>query len=193
MKTKIFYCFLFILLTRGIGIVFLPILLNESPLLLVLLSPFIHHLILTSSLINGPLFITSGILISLFQCTIGYEFGRRYGVFAQDWSKSNRLLTEKKFKWIQGWLQFSAPFILFLIPGPIVAMVAGITYLKRRVFFSSMIPSQVIWIFACYLLGNELTESVASMKTFMREHWPVLTIIFLVLKALHSWRKKSVL
>lgn len=189
MKSKIFYGFIFICLTRAIGFVLLPLLLKSSPILLIILSPFLHHLILTSTLIPPPQFLLTGIFISIFQCSIGYEFGRRHGLIGLEWTKKNNFISYSKIDLISKWLRYSAPLILFLIPGPFVAMVAGVSNLKPKHFFTLMIPSQIFWIVACFFLGVELHIYLNLVKIFVIDHWITLTFALVIIKALQNWRK----
>jgi membrane protein DedA with SNARE-associated domain len=190
MKSKIFYGFIFIFLTRAMGLVFLPALLKFSPTLLILLSPFLHHLILTSTLLSPLPFLLIGTTVSLFQCTIGYEFGRRYGTLSFDWCQKHNLISAAKIDLVSRWVRSSAPLVLFLIPGPLIAMVTGVFHLKPKSFFFFMVPSQVLWVSACLLLGTHLESYLFLIKTFIIEHWLLLTLSLLVFKAIKMWLHK---
>lgn len=190
MNSKFFYLFLLICLTRLVGFALLPVLLKTSPLLLIILSPFLPHLILSSTLISMPLFLFSGILISFIQCSIGYEFGRRHGTRGLDWCKKYNLISDSKIEFLTGWIRYSAPLVLFVIPGPLVAMVAGVSNLKARLFYSVMIPSQILWVVACYILGSELEIYLDLVKAFIFEHWPLLTFGLVSIKLLQMRIKK---
>lgn len=191
MKSKIFYSFLFIIMTRALGVAFLPALLKFSPVLLIILSPFLHHLILTSSLLTPLLFFTISIGISLVQCLLGYEFGLNSGTLSLEWCVNRGIISVSKKEFLLKWVRFSAPLALILIPGPLIAMVTGISQLKRRVFFFFMIPSQIVWISFCYFLGTELEVYLSQIKVFLIEHWIFLTLVFIGLTTLKMWKMKK--
>ncbi len=176
------YLFIGICLTRLIGFIFSPILLVSSPVLLILLSPFLHHLVLTSALITPPLFLTVGILISIIQCMIGFEFGRSSGVSGLTWVKKFGFVSKRTIDKMTNWLRVSAALVLILIPGPVIATVAGITQLKSRLFYSIMIPAQIAWVTACYLLGVQLESYLVTAKAFILEHSLETTILLITIK-----------
>lgn len=184
MNTKFFYLFLFICLTRLIGFAFLPVLLKTSPLLLIILSPFLPHLILSSTLISLPVFLFTGILISFLQCSIGFEFGRRHGPIGLDWCKKFNLISDSKIEKVRGWIRYNAPLVLFLIPGPVVAMVAGVSNLRSKLFYWVMAPAQILWILACYVLGSELEIYLNLVKIFIFDHWVLITLSLVTIKLL---------
>jgi membrane protein DedA with SNARE-associated domain len=189
MNSKIFLAFLFICITRAIGFAFMPPLLNFSPLALIILSPFLHHLILASTITPTLPFVCTGIAISIFQCSIGYEFGRRHGVRATEWCEAQGLVSKRKVDSLTGWLRMSATLILIIIPGPIVAMLAGVGELNRRLFFSVMIPTQIIWVLTCYFLGLELEVFLKIGKNLIQENWIMLTLALIATKLILSLRK----
>lgn len=191
MKSKIFYLFIFMFLNRILGFVFLPALLKFSPLLLIILSPFLHHLVLASTQVSPLPFLVVGIGVSLFQCTVGYEFGRRFGDMSFEWCKKYDLISTSKINLVLKWLRISAPMVLFLFPGPLIAMVTGVSQLSPKIFFFLMIPSQILWISACLILGSLLEDYIVLIKAFLVEHWVVLTLVFITLKVLHSWWKNK--
>lgn len=190
MSSKIFLMFIFTCISRAIGFAFMPALLKFSPLVLIILSPFLHHLILTSTMIPAFPFVCTGVVISIFQCSIGYEFGRRHGLRAIEWCESKGLVSKEKVNILTRWLRMSATFILIMIPGPIMAMLAGVGDLNRRHFFSVMIPTQIIWIFACLLLGMKLHIFLRAGKDMIQENWILFTVALILTKLILSLRKR---
>lgn len=108
-----------------------------------------------------------------------------------EWAKNHRLISALQVDLISHWLRSSATLILFLIPGPFVAMIAGATYLRPSHFFKIMIPSQIFWIVACYLLGSELEVYLNLVKDFFIKHGIALTCVLVFIKLLQGGRKKS--
>lgn len=170
---------------RLIGFVFLPTLLKFNPLLLILVSPFIHHLILTSTLIAPTTFLSVGVLVAIFQCSVGYSFGKIHGRKAIEWLENKDLVTESKVNLIQRAIRFSAPLVLFLIPGPLASMITGVSQLKPKTFFLCMFPSQILWIYACYSLGTKLEVYLNQINTWLIDNWIVITLGIIILKGTH--------
>jgi membrane protein DedA with SNARE-associated domain len=165
MKSNIFYLFIFICLTRVVGFTLLPFLLKTSPIL--------------------------GIMVSIFQCTIGYEFGKKHGVIGIEWMERHRLVSESGVRRMNQWLRFSATLILFLIPGPLVAMVAGVSQLGTKNFYAIMIPSQILWILACYYLGVELEVYLKIVKTFVIDHGIAITSGLIIAHAVYHFLNRG--
>lgn len=166
---------------------FVPALIKFSPLLLLLLSPFIHHLILTSALLLPPVFLFVGSFISIFQCSVGYGFGRIQGVKGTEWIINHGFVSENKVNQMQGWIRFSAPLVLFLIPGPIVAMISGASKLKPSVFFTCMIPAQILWISACFMLGRKLEVYLNEVNNWLANYWIIITLSLVIIKLIHTF------
>ncbi len=185
MRSKIFYIFILICISRALGLVLLPVLLKFSPILLLILSPFLHHLVLTSTLVPPLFFLFVGIVVSFFQCAISYEFGRRYGEMSFQWCKRHQLLSQKKINLVLDWINFSAPIVLFAIPGPLIAMVTGVSNYKRKHFYCLMIPAQTLWVSICLILGTHLEVYLSLVKVFLNDHWPLVTITFITMKFFH--------
>lgn len=190
MRSNIFSIFIFICFSRIIGFVLFPFILKTSPVLLIILSPFIHHLMLTSTLINAPLFLFLGIIVSFFQCSIGYEFGKKHGVVGVEWMEKHRILSQSQVGLITRLLRYSAPLILFLIPGPFVAMVAGVARVAPKLFYAVMIPSQILWIVACLFLGEELEVYLTIIKNFVIKNGIAITCGLILIKFIQTWCKK---
>jgi membrane protein DedA with SNARE-associated domain len=146
---------------------------------------------LTSTLISAPVFLSLGIIVSILQCSIGYEFGKKHGVIGIEWMEKHRLVSESGVRRMNQWLRYSATLILFLIPGPLVAMVAGVSRLGPKNFYVIMILSQILWIFACYFLGVELEIYLKTVKTFVIEHGIAITSGLIIIKFFHLLKKLS--
>jgi len=178
-------CFVIMMLARTIGFFFFPLLLKIHPFLLLILSPFLHHLILCSTLISPALFLIGGSLIATAQCILGYYFGKIHGIKGIEWFIERLIISENKVMQIQKWIRFSAPLVLFVFPGPLAAMLAGASNLRSKTFFITMIPAQIMWISACYLLGKKLELYLNAINNWLIENWIILTISILLIKLLH--------
>lgn len=189
MKSKYFYCFIMILSLRALGVALFPFLFKFSPIILIIISPFLHHLILTSTIVWAPLYFSLAILVSIFQCTIGYELGFEQGRAGYNWLKRNKIISEAKLNLIINWVKLSSIVVLFVVPGPITAMVVGVAQYPRKRFYLFMVISQLLWIFACLFLGIKLEFYLERIKLFIFSYWPVLSLVFISSTTFHFWWK----
>ncbi len=168
------------------GLVFSPILLAHAPLVLVAISPFLHHLVAVSALSNSYAFATVAIASSLFQAWIGYDFGLRMSSFEESW-------ITKYTKWISRWggtgaNRFSvvAPILLFVVPGPIIGAVLGLLRVPKLVFGFALVASQVVWITLCFVVGQALTDRVEALHGFLLRYGIPVTLGLVALWALKT-------
>lgn len=193
MRPRLLQIFFIFFILRVTGLVFMPFFLNYSPVLLLLISPFLHHLILISTMMPATIFLSLGISISLLQCLVGYELGKKLGEDALKWMVDRSMITSTKADLLLGVLRTGALFILVAIPGPLMAMLAGVAKLERRAFLFIMIPSQIGWILACYLLGVELEKILGVLTNFIKTNWGLLTLFFIFINLVSSKKNRDYL
>lgn len=90
----------------------------------------------------------------------------------------HRIATQSQVSFMTRWPRYSATLTLFVIPGPIVAMLAAVLRLTPKHFYAVMLPSQILWMVACFYLGAELEFYLDRVKFFVIEHCSVRAMEF---------------
>jgi membrane protein DedA with SNARE-associated domain len=163
---------------RVVGTAFAPALLAHAPVVLIITSPFLAHLVLTAPLLSAALYFPVAIAVSIIHCWVGYAFGRAFGQTALEWLETHTPLSQRRMALLQRWLDRSAPVVLFAFPGPIPATLAGAGGIGPLKFYSLMITAQITWVTACYLLGASLLDSIETVRRFVADHVILLTVLF---------------
>lgn len=165
---------------RGLGLAFLPILLVEAPVVLLLLSPILAHLILTGALLTPWVYFAAGLGTSIVQSMIAYHFGLLLGDRAQLWLEGRGAATHGATARILLWMRRAAPLVLIAMAGPIVCALAGVSRVRAWVFYPSMLAAQALWVGACFWFGTAVTDQVELVRNFVELHVIELSVVALV-------------
>jgi membrane protein YqaA with SNARE-associated domain len=179
---------------RVTGLALLPVLLVQAPLVLLLLSPILAHLVLTGAILPPWTYFTAGLATSIVQSLIAYWFGLELGERAQIWLEGQGAATHAATTRVLGWMKKAAPLVLIAMAGPPVCALAGVARVRAAVFYPAMLVAQVVWVGACYWFGAAVTEQVELVRAFVGRHLVELTTIALVLvggRQLWKWRRRQ--
>lgn len=166
-----------VMAARGLGLALLPVLLVEAPVALLALSPILAHLILTAALLPAWLYFVAGLGTSIVQSVIAYRFGVVLGAHALTWLEGRGAATHAATTRILAWMQRAAPAVLIAMAGPIVCALAGVSQLRARVFYPSMLVAQVVWVAACFWFGSAVTEQIGLIRELVAAHVVELTLV----------------
>jgi membrane protein DedA with SNARE-associated domain len=179
---------------RATGLALLPILLVEAPILLLLLSPILAHLVLTGAILSPLTYFSVGLATSIVQSLIAYWFGLRLGQRAQLWLEGRGAATHAATTRLLEWMKKAAPLVLLTFAGPPVCALAGVSRVRPAVFYSAMLASQMVWVGACYWFGAAVTEQVEDVRSFVARHLIELTVLALALvggRQLWKWWRRQ--
>lgn len=171
--------FALVMASRGVGLALFPILLVEAPVVLVLLSPILAHLVLTGTLLAPWLYFTAALGASIVQSVVAYHFGQVLGARAQLWLEGRGAATHAATERISRWMEWSAPVVLIAMAGPPVCAIAGAARVRPRVFYPAMLVAQLAWVGACFVFGVAVTEQLARVRVFIAAHLIELSILAL--------------
>lgn len=168
---------------RVLGAAISPFLFAHAPVALILLSPFLVHLVVVGPLVGAEVFFPVALAVTTLQCIIGYLFGTTYGPRAQTWLIARTPVSEARAEIILSFVRRASAFAIFAIPGPILGVIAGVAGIRRRVFFFVVAPAQAIWVAAAFFVGEALLEWISIGREFVIEHAFALTGVTLGLVA----------
>ena len=169
--------FVIVLANRLIGIVLMPVMLAGAPIALIFLSPTIFNLSIVSGYTSVGSFYAVGILASMLQCTIGYSFGRIYGIRATRWYARRKPRQAQKISILKKIISSAFIPVFLLLPGPVMSMVSGTVPVSRKLFFSIALLAQVLWVMLCRVMGDSLQDIIIKNKSF--SIWLTLLLVLL--------------
>lgn len=168
---------------RVLGAALSPLLFAHAPALLVVLSPFLVHLVFVAPLVPPAVYFPIALVITTLQCVIGYSFGSTFGPRAQQWLVARTPISQARTDLFLGFVRRASVFAMFAVPGPILGTIAGVAGISRRTFGLAVFPAQAIWVTAAYFAGEALLEWIAIARTFAITHAFKLTAITLTIVA----------
>lgn len=165
---------------RALGLALLPVLLVEAPVLLVVLSPMLAHLILTGPVLGPVVYFVAGLAGSIVQGALAYHFGLALGDKARIWLEGRGAATHAATTRVLQWLERAAPLVLLTMAGPPVCALAGVSRLRIGVFYPVMIIAQVLWVGACFWFGTAVTDQLELIYAFVETHVIELSALAIV-------------
>jgi membrane protein DedA with SNARE-associated domain len=169
-----------VMVSRGAGVALLPLLLVEAPAVLVSISPVVADLLLAAVSMPAWLYFVAATTSSLVHSTIAYEFGAVLGKRAQVWLEGWGAVPHGVAERILRWMKRAAPIVVVALGSVSVCAFAGVSRLRRAVFYPTMIVGQIGWVFACFWFGAALSEPLAVVRAFIESHVLELTAVGLV-------------
>lgn len=155
----------------------LPTILEEAPATLLFATSSITRLLLVQPLVPAALFFAIGITRMFLIGTLYWSFGREYGDTALRWS-------EERLGGSTSWLaRFERGFrkaghlLVVVWWSPIVAVMAGATGMRARVFLPLITLGAVGRISAIYFVGDWLEEPLTDVSQFIAKYALYLTPI----------------
>lgn len=194
MQKRWLVAFTLVMGARATGLALLPILLVEAPLLLLVLSPILAHLVLTGAILSPWTYFGAGLATSIVQSLIAYWFGLQLGERARVWLEGRGAATHAATTRVLGWMKKAAPLVLLAFAGPPVCALAGVSRVRGAVFYPAMLAAQVLWVALCYWFGAAVTDQVEMVRAFVGRHLIELTAIALALvggRQLWKWHRRQ--
>ncbi len=162
---------------RVFGAAISPLLFAHFPLGLILLSPFLIHLVAVAPLVDGTLYFGVALVVTSCQALIGFWFGHLLGTKALVWLLERVPIPPS---WMEAGLNLvrkASVVALLGVPGPVMGTVAGVAGVKPKLFHLLVVPAQAMWVAAAYWVGDALLEWIEIARGFVIEHAFQLTAL----------------
>ena len=155
---------------RVLGAAISPLLFAHLPVLLIVMSPFLIHLIAVAPLVGPAVYFPVALVITTAQALVGFYFGNILGVRALEWLLERVPFPPSFADRLLDLVRKASVVAIFAIPGPILGTIAGVAGVKRRTFHLLVAPAQAIWVTAAYLIGEALLEYIEILRGYVVEH-----------------------
>ncbi len=165
-------------------------------MLLILLSPFLIHLVAVAPLVDPTFYFPVAIVVTSVQALIGFYFGTLLGKRALHWLLERIPIPDELVHRVLVPVRRGSALALFCVPGPVMGVIAGVAAVPTRVFAICVVPAQAIWVTAAYFAGEALLDYIEVARTFVIDHAFLLTGITVSIGAarwiyeLHRRRKR---
>lgn len=166
--------------SRALGLAFLPFLVVQAPLALVVMAPMAAYLVLAAPSLDPWVYFGAALASSVTHSAVGYEFGAKVGDKAQVWLEERGNTNHGALMRISRWLERAAPLVLLFMPGPVVCSLAGVARVRRFVFYPTQLIAHALWIAACLWFGSAVTDQLDAVNAFFEAHLLELSIVALL-------------
>jgi membrane protein DedA with SNARE-associated domain len=162
---------------RVLGAAVSPLLFAHLPVMLIVMSPFLIHLVAVAPLVGAPVYFPVALVITTMQALVGFHFGNALGARALEWLLERVPFPPSLAERLLELVRRVSVMAIFAVPGPVMGTIAGVAGVKKGTFHLLVAPAQAIWVTAAYFVGEALLEYIEIARTFVIEHAFVLTSI----------------
>jgi len=158
-------------------------LVNDLPLLLIVLSPVNRHLIPVSAVVPPLTFVAVALPRLLLSCFIAFQLGRSVGPAGLEWLDGNSPSTGRFVRWIERLFTRSAVGAMLIWPGFPVSMLAGVSglSLRRTLLWSAL--GLLVRLLLIVELGQALQEPIQWVLGVIDTYWREFTLLTLLIWA----------
>ncbi|MFO0661170.1 MAG: hypothetical protein U0165_15260 [Polyangiaceae bacterium] len=170
-----------------IGTAMGPVLLTQSPLLLVALSPLPRHLVLVPE--ADPIgFYVIGVIRLFVVDPFMYQLGREFGVDALVAVKRRYPDSARSLVLLERLFRRAGLVLVFFFSAPLVCLLAGASGVKPTTFVIVNLIGSVVFLWALRTVGAEFSDQLALFKTFLQQHILAATIVSIALVLPFVWK-----
>lgn len=160
---------------RVLGAAISPLLFAHLPVLLIVMSPFLIHLVAVAPLVNPAIYFPVAIFVTTVQALLGFFFGALLGQRALSWLLERIPIPDAIVRKALVLVRRGSAVALFCVPGPVMGVIAGVADVPKKVFAICVVPAQALWVTAAFFVGEALLEYIEVAREFVIEHALLLT------------------
>mmetsp|Transcript_35820 Transcript_35820/g.78206 ORF Transcript_35820/g.78206 Transcript_35820/m.78206 type:complete len:212 (+) Transcript_35820:150-785(+) len=158
------------------GELFAPSLVNEHPLILILLNANNVHLALTATSIPEFQYYIVGGLRRFVEDSVYFSFGRVFGELAIAWARTSLPGAVKVFAKFETWLTRAAPLVLSVYPSGPLWVLAGATKVPVKVFCGVTLIGIGFRLWLIRSIGGVLSSQVNTLLELVKEYQHMLMV-----------------
>ena len=164
---------------------------NDLPLLLIVLSPVIRHLVLVAASVTPGAFLGVAITRGLLSCVVGFQLGRAVGDAGLSWLDARAPDAGRFVRWIERLFERSAVAAILLLPGLLVSLLAGISGMRLRTLLPLVCAGLALRMLAILGLAYWFREQIEWLLQVFDRYWIPITLGIVAIVALNRWRRSS--
>jgi len=168
-----------------------PTLLRDHPLALVALEPRNRNLLLVSHKVDAPPFMVLAVLRRLSSDPVYFALGFIYGATTLRWLEGRSGKLGRRFiRWVERIFPRFARPLVFLFPGLIVCLLAGVTRMRIRSFLLWNVAGTVAIVIVLRIFADRLEDPLRSVNDWNDRYANTLTVITVGLVAIYLvWQR----
>ncbi|NNL66322.1 MAG: hypothetical protein HKP30_08775 [Myxococcales bacterium] len=163
-------------------------LVNQAPLLLVLLSPIGRHVMLVAPLVDPWVLIPAVAARRMLFYLASFHLGRALGDPAIVWLEARAGAFGRFVRWVEGLFVRWGKGLVLVATSPTVSVLAGISGMRARTFAALAIPGLLVRLWVMVQFAELLRGPIEALLAWIDEHWLPGTVVLVTVIALHRWR-----
>jgi len=166
-------------------------LVNHYPLLLIALSPLGRHLVMVAPIVDPVAFVAVAVLRRMAFFVACYHLGLAMGPTGVVWLEAKAARFARFVRWVESLFQRWSFAVVFLMTGPTVSALAGMSDMKLRVFVPLAAAGLVMRMVGILLFAELLREPIEWTLAWIDEHWvPGTVVMVLGILAYQGWQRR---
>lgn len=170
-----------------------PALLRDHPLALVALEPRNRNLLLTAGKVDAAPFVVLAVLRRISSDPVYFALGFLYGPSTLRWlERRSGRLGGQFIRWVERIFPGVARPLVFLFPGLLVCLLAGVTRMRLRTFLAWNLAGTIAIVCALRLFAERLGGPLGAINDWNDRYATTLTYLTIGLVAVYLvWQRRS--
>ncbi len=173
-----------------VGVAFSLYLVNHWPLLLLALSPLGRHMWLVAPTVDPVAFVLVLLVRRMAFYLASFHLGRALGPAGIEWVERRAGRFAPWVRWVErGFARWSYP-VVFLMTGPTVSGLAGISGMRQSTYLALATPGLLIRLLAVLYFAEWIRDYIETVLSWIDEVWIPGTVVMVAAVLLYRWRKR---
>jgi membrane protein DedA with SNARE-associated domain len=176
-----------------VGVAFSLYLVNHYPLLLIALSPLGRHLVLVAPIVDPLAFIAVALVRRMAFYLVMFHLGRALGPAGITWVEDRAVHFGRFVRWVERLFSRASHVVVFVMAGPTVSALAGISGMRTGVFLGLATPGLVVRLLIVLGFAEWLRQPIEWLLELIDEYWIPGTVVLVAGMAIYQWRRRAAL
>lgn len=164
-------------------------LVNHYPLLLIALSPLGRHLVLVAPIVDPLAFVVVAVARRMAFYLACFQLGRAMGPSGVVWLEQRAPRFARFVRWLENLFQRWSRSVAFLMPGPTVSALAGMSGMTLRLYVALATAGLVLRMIVILVFAELLREPIEWILALIDTYWKPGTALLVVVVLLYQWRR----
>jgi len=174
-----------------VGVAFSLYLVEESPLLLIALSPLGRHFVLVAPNVDPVAFVLVGGARRLVFYLACFFLGRALGPVGLVWIETRAAYFGRFVRWLEGVFQRGGHVVVLLMAGPTTSTLAGISRMGVGAFVVLASISLFFRLVVLFAFAEAFREPIEAILDWIAEYRLPGTVVLVVgIVAWQAWRRR---
>jgi hypothetical protein len=164
-------------------------LVGHYPLLLIALSPLGRHMLLVAPIVDPVAFVAVAVLRRMAFYLACFQLGRGLGPSGVVWLEARAARFARFVRWVEALFSRAPHLVVFVMAGPTVSGLAGMTGIRALPFVSLATTSLVMRMLLVLGFAEILRGPIMQVLDWIDENWVPGTLVLVLGTLAYQWRR----